>query len=114
MTIGAHEIPAGKAVAASISLIHMDQELYPEPQRFNPDRFLDWRPKPHEFLPFGGGHRRCIGAAFASMELRIALATLVRDFEVELLEKRPPASKRRNITMAAASGVPVKLSPRGS
>ena len=62
---------------------------------------------PHEFLPFGGGHRRCIGAAFASFELRIVLGTLLREFTLTLCNPHAPRPVRRNVTLAPEGGVPV-------
>ena len=112
LKLGDIEVPAGHTVAAVITLVHADPELYPEPEAFKPERFAERTYKPTEYLPYGGGHRRCIGAAFADFELRIALATLVAEFDVELLDATPPKPVRRNVTMAPDSGVPVRLRPR--
>ena len=109
---GEHTLPAGSSVAASAILAHFDPQRYPEPQRFRPARFLDRRPSPFEYLPFGGGHRRCLGAAFASYELRIVLAHLVCAFDIELVDRGPEAPVRRNLTMAPKRGVRVRLNPR--
>lgn len=73
-----YTVPAGQAVSASIYLAHRREEAYPDPERFRPERFLDRTFSPFEFLPFGGGARRCLGAAFAAFEMRVVLATLVR------------------------------------
>lgn len=112
LKLGDMEIPAGHAVGAVVTLVHADPEIYPEPEAFKPERFADRTYKPSEYLPYGGGHRRCIGAAFADFELRIALATMVAEFDVELLDREPPKQVRRNITMAPGNGVPVRLRPR--
>ena len=71
--------------------------------------FLERKFGPHEFLPFGGGHRRCVGAAFASFEMRIVVGALLRQFDVALQDPKPPKAVRRNITMAPRGGVPVVL-----
>lgn len=112
LTLGGLEIPAGHTVAAVITLVHGDPDIYPDPEAFRPERFSGRSYKPNEYLPYGGGHRRCIGAAFADFELRIALATLVAEFDVELLDDSPPKPVRRNITMAPDTGVRVRLRPR--
>ena len=74
MTFGKLELPAMVIVAPAIYLVHRRPSLYPEPARFNPDRFLTFKPAPWEWLPFGGGLRRCIGAAFAVYEMKMVLA----------------------------------------
>ena len=107
-----HRVPAGVSVAASILMIHNDPELYPEPRSFRPDRFLARKYGPSEYLPFGGGHRRCIGAAFAMNEITIVLATLLSRFELELAEPRPLGTVRRNLTLAPEAGVPMRLCGR--
>ncbi len=66
MELGGHELPAGTAVMASIYLAHMNPDIYPDPYEFRPERFLDGGPETYSWVPFGGGTRRCIGAAFAS------------------------------------------------
>ena len=112
LKLGDLEIPAGHTVAAVVTLVHGDPDIYPDPEAFKPERFSERSYKPTEYLPYGGGHRRCIGAAFADFELRIALATLVAEFDVELLDESPPKPVRRNITMAPDTGVNVRLRPR--
>ena len=105
-------LPTGTVVSPSIYLLHRDPELYPEPDKFRPERFIGNKPKADRFLPFGGGHRRCIGAAFASRELSIALKTLIAELDIELLSSLPPVVVRRNVTLAPNDGVPVRLRPR--
>lgn len=84
---GKWRIPAGTALSASALLVHSDPELWPEPQAFRPDRFLNARPRPNVYMPFGGGTRRCIGATFARFEACVMLGTLLREHQVELLER---------------------------
>ncbi|MCX4241687.1 cytochrome P450 [Paraliomyxa miuraensis] len=109
MELGGYSLRPPTAVSACILEVHRNPTLYPEPHAFRPERFLDRKYGPHEFLPFGGGHRRCIGAAFASFELRVVLGTLLREFEVALLDPSTPRAVRRNVTMAPEGGVPVTL-----
>lgn len=107
LELGGYQLRPPTAVSASILGVHMSPELYPEPEAFRPERFLERKYGPHEFLPFGGGHRRCIGAAFASFELRIVLGTLLREFTLTLCNPHAPRPVRRNVTLAPEGGVPV-------
>lgn len=92
-----------------IEALHHDRLLYPEPERFLPERFLQRKFAPHEFAPFGGGVRRCLGAAFSDYESKILLATLLRTVELELTEKHAEPRVRRNITMGPKHGVPMQV-----
>jgi cytochrome P450 family 135 len=103
-TIGGFDLPAGTNVAPSIQLIHRRPELYPEPHAFRPERWLGVRPNPYTFLPFGGGVRRCLGAAFAETEMRAVLAAIVS--RVRLRPARPESEPvdRRVITLVPGRG----------
>jgi cytochrome P450 family 135 len=102
--IGGFDLPAGTKVAPSIQLIHRRPELYPEPLAFRPERWLGVRPNPYTFLPFGGGVRRCLGAAFAETEMRAVLSAIVS--RVRLLPSQAPAERvaRRVITSVPSRG----------
>jgi cytochrome P450 family 110 len=106
---GGYDLPAGVAIAAVISLVHQREDLYPNPRAFEPERFLQRKPKPWEYLPFGGGNRRCIGAAFSHYESRLALATILREQELQLVNDAEPNNVRRNITFGPEGGVPMRL-----
>jgi len=83
---GGYEIPKGWSVACGITQTHQDSQLYPEPERFDPDRFSSERaPKPFSYVPFGGGLRDCLGKEFARLEMKLFAAKIVREFEWELL-----------------------------
>ena len=112
MSLGSWTLPEGTVVSPSIHLLHRNPTVYDEPDRFRPERFIDRKPKPDHFMPFGGGHRRCIGAAFARWEMTVALATILREFDVEPVNERPPRVVRRNVTLAPSDGVPVSVRPR--
>jgi cytochrome P450 len=84
--LGGYEIPKGWSVACGINQTHQDSQLYPEPERFDPDRFSSERvAKPFSYLPFGGGLRECLGKEFARLEMKLFAAKIVREFEWELL-----------------------------
>ena len=100
-----YDLPAGVAIAPAITLVHMREDLYPEPERFRPERMLERKPGPFEYLPFGGGNRRCIGAAFSHYEARIVLGTLLREWSLALREPGPVAVVRRSVTLGPKTGV---------
>ncbi len=110
--LGGYEVPAGAGFCASISLAHTNPETFPEPSRFLPERFLERRFTPFEYLPFGGGARRCLGASFALHEMALALATILNELDLELLEREAPATERRNVTLAPKGGVPMRVRER--
>ncbi len=107
MRIGGYDLPAGVKVAPSILLIHRRPDVYPDPHRFLPERFLDRPPGTYTWIPFGGGVRRCLGAAFALFEMRVALATIVRDAHLRAADPAPERIGRRAITLAPARGAEV-------
>ncbi|TWU57990.1 cytochrome P450 [Rubripirellula reticaptiva] len=110
MQIGDYHLPAGFSVAAAACLTHYDESIYESPETFNPGRFLNHTYSPSQYYPFGGGNRRCVGAAFASYEMAIVLGTLIRRHEFELLETTPVVPRRRNITMCPSTGVRLRVS----
>ena len=105
------EFPAGSVFRPSIYLLHQREDLYPEPKKFKPERFLERTFSPYEFMPFGGGVRRCIGSALALYEMKLVVATILSNYQLELLEKRPVKPQRRNVTLAPKGGV--KMVMRG-
>ena len=106
---GGYELPPGITVGAMIALVHRREDIYPEPDAFRPERFLEGKPGPHEYLPFGGGSRRCIGAAFSHYESCLALATVLRELELELCEPGEVAVTRRNVTLGPSGGVRMRM-----
>ncbi len=112
MELGDYKIPAGMAVAPATVLAHHHAGTYPDPDTFRPERFLERSYSPFEYMPFGGGHRRCIGAAFAGYEMAIVLGTLLQRFEFELQETQEVVPKRRSVTMGPSSEVPVIVKSR--
>lgn len=111
-TIGGFELEPGTILAPAMHLTHRIAELYPEPETFDPSRFLDRKVNPYEYFPFGGGRRRCIGMAFAYYEMKIVLAQLLR--RCDLRRSRPGKMKvaRRGVTLTPAGGMPLVLDQR--
>lgn len=103
-TLRGRELPTGTGIMAAICVVHRDPVLYPEPERFRPERFLERKYSPFEYLPFGGGARRCIGAAFALYEMRIALGTLLAAHRFTLASDKQERPVRRNVTHAPENG----------
>lgn len=110
--LGEIEIPVGVGVSAGAVLVHWRDDLYPEPAKFRPERFLERKFAPYEYLPFGGGHRRCIGAAFASFEMAVVLGTALSHFDFELTGDVPPKPVGRSVTMAPSGSVPLRAKRR--
>lgn len=104
-----YDLPAGVTLAPAIVLVHRREDLYPEPERFRPERMLERKPGPFEYLPFGGGSRRCIGAAFAQYEVRIALATVLREWSLALREPVPVEAVRRSVTLGPKTGIRMSM-----
>lgn len=102
------DVPIGCGVAAVSGLAHEDPAVFSEPATFRPERFLERTFKPYEYFPFGGGSRRCIGSAFAVHEMKLVLAALFTEHELELCEPREVRPARRNVTMGPKSGVHVR------
>ena len=110
MTLGGYELEAGHVVLVAIYMAHTDSETYPDPFAFRPERFLDGGPDTYSWVPFGGGTRRCIGAAFAQMELRVALRTIFESVRLAPADPRPERMMRRNVTLSPATGTRLLVS----
>ncbi len=109
-TLGPWKLPAGVAVCPALTLIHSRPDLWPEPDQFRPERFLAKRPEPNTFLPFGGGSHRCLGASFAQFEACVILATLLGEFEFELLDDRVGWGRGR-ASLEPLGGIPMRVHP---
>ena len=111
-TLGGNELPAGTTVMPSIYLAHTDPETFPDPYAFRPERFLGEGPETYSWIPFGGGTRRCIGAAFAQLEMRVVLRTVLRRAVLEPATSEPEGIVRRNVTLSPRNGTPARLRSR--
>jgi cytochrome P450 len=112
--IGGITYEPGVALFANAYLVHHDPEIYPDPYAFRPERFLDQAPGTYTWIPFGGGRRRCLGASFALLEMKIVLRAVLRRCELEPATGRPEATRRRSITISPADGCRVILRDRAS
>ncbi|MBW4445846.1 MAG: cytochrome P450 [Spirirestis rafaelensis WJT71-NPBG6] len=106
-----YHLPVKTIVVPSIYLAHQREEVYPQPKQFKPERFLERQFSQYEYLPFGGGNRRCIGMAFAQYEMKLVLATILSRFQVSLVNKRPVRPVRRGLTLAAPAGMQMIATP---
>ena len=102
-----YRLEPGDLVMGSIYLLHQREDLYPQPECFRPERFLERQYSPYEYMPFGGGVRRCIGTGLARHELRVVLGTLMRQDRFRLCNRRPVPQARRGVTLG--HGAPVLL-----
>jgi cytochrome P450 family 135 len=97
-------IPAGSTVMVSIYLVHTDAETYPAPEEFRPERFLDGTPEGAAWIPFGGGVRRCIGARFAELEMKVVLTQVLATARLSPVGRSDEGSKRKRFTLAPEGG----------
>jgi cytochrome P450 len=106
--LGGWQLPAGVTVMPAITLMHADPSLFPEPERFRPERFLeDGAGSTYTWIPFGGGRRRCLGAAFASFEMRVALRTILRHTTLRADQPDDERARNHHITLVPARGASV-------
>jgi cytochrome P450 len=103
-TVAGWELPAGVHIAPCIYLTHRRPDLYPEPAAFRPERFLDGAPAPYTWIPFGGGVRRCLGAAFATMEMKEVLRAVLARVDLRAPREAGERVRRRTITLVPAHG----------
>ena len=106
-TVGPYLIPAGVTLLPMASSVHMDPRVYDEPEAFKPERFVGRRPGTYSWFPFGGGRRRCIGAAFAQTEMRVALRTILDRTDWKPAGRRPERQRNFHITLVPSRGARV-------
>lgn len=109
VTLLGHSLAPNTTVVACIYLLHHREDIYPNPKQFRPERFLERQFTPYEFIPFGGGARRCIGEALAMFEMKLVLATILARYELALASAQQEYPRRRGVTLAPAKGVKMVL-----
>ncbi|ACK73512.1 cytochrome P450 [Gloeothece citriformis PCC 7424] len=112
MELLGYKFRANTALGPCIYLLHRREDLYPEADKFKPERFLERQYSPYEFIPFGGGNRRCIGMALAMLEMKLVLASILSNFQLELINSRPLKPVRRGLTLAAPNSFKMRVSSR--
>jgi cytochrome P450 len=116
LSVGGYTLPAGTRVTPSIYLTNRNPRVYEQPAEFMPERFLDKSPETFSWIPFGGGIRRCIGASFAQLEMKLMLRTMLHELEPRLpaggIWRRGEWNRRRAITLVPAGGARVVWSRR--
>jgi cytochrome P450 len=110
MQIMGYDFEAGTFLAPCIYIIHNREDIYPEPHKFRPERFLERQFSPYEFFPFGGGSRRCLGNIFAQFEMKLVLATILTKFKLTLVNNSPIKPVRRGLTIAPSDHLSIKIS----
>jgi cytochrome P450 len=112
--VGSFELPAGTCVFPATAVLHYREDLYPEPYEFRPERFLEGKANTYAWIPFGGGVRRCIGAAFAEYEMRVVLRTVFEHTTLRVADRKPERVRLRTATLAPSKGATVILDHRGA
>jgi cytochrome P450 len=105
--LGEYAVPADTPVAISILLVHHREDVYPEPFGFRTERWAGGKPGTYEWIPFGGGTRRCLGATLAIAEQRVVVEAMVRRLDLEAADPEPEHALHRNVTMIPARGARV-------
>jgi cytochrome P450 len=102
--LGEYVVPAQTPVAMSINALHHREDVYPDPFAFRPERFVDSKPGTYTWIPFGGGVRRCLGAALAMAEQKVVLQAIARRTDLAAVSPKPERPIQRNVTMIPAKG----------
>ena len=103
-TVAGYDLPAGTKVSPAIWLVNRREDLYPQPHAFRPERFLEDAPQTYTWLPFGGGIRRCVGASFATTEMRVVLGEVLARADLRAADPPPRRSTRRAIVLGPPRG----------
>jgi cytochrome P450 len=112
--LGEYAVPADTPLTMSILLVHHREDIYPQPFEFRPERWLGRKPGTYEWIPFGGGIRRCLGAALAMAEQRVVLEAMARRLDLEADDPAPERAVHRNVTMIPSRGARVVIRSRHS
>lgn len=110
--IAGYDLEPGIVLFASAYLVHHDPAIYPDPYAFRPERFLGQSPGTYTWIPFGGGRRRCIGASFALLEMKLVLRAALQRHELHRVGDEPEVTRRRGIAFSPSRGSRVILTRR--
>jgi cytochrome P450 len=110
--LAGYQLPAGVMVVPAIGLVHTDSELYPDPERFDPDRMVGATLSPTTWFPFGGGNRRCLGATFAMVEMRIVLREILRRVEFTTTTAPDETQKVKHVIFVPRNGGRIRVRAR--
>ena len=103
--LGGYRFEPGEQLCAALMLVQRDPDVYPpDPHVFRPERYLEGAPEPYTWIPFGGGVRRCLGAAFAELEMRVVIATILRRARLRARRSRPERARFRGVTVLPSRG----------
>ena len=112
IVLGGYELPPGVRLVPAIPFVNRHPDVYPEPERFRPERFLDGKPDTYAWIPFGGGIRRCLGASFAQLEMRRVLHVVLRRARLRAADPYPDTAVRHSIVYPPRNGTRVVLEGR--
>ena len=115
LTLGGYQIPEGTDCTIWIFSVHRDERYYPEPEKFDPDRFTQENSKDrpaYAYIPFSAGRRNCIGQRFAMMELKVLLTNILRKFEFKSVKTSDQLEPVNELVLKPSHGIPLKLSIR--
>lgn len=107
------EFDAETTFMPSVYLVHYRKDLYPNPEKFQPQRFLERQYSSCEYFPFGGGSRRCLGYTLAQLEMKLVLATVISKYQLASLDDKPVKIQRRGFTLAPTGGVKMLMKGKG-
>jgi cytochrome P450 len=111
--IAGYRLPAGVMVAPGIGLVHGSSQQYPDPERFNPDRMLGTSLGPTTWLPFGGGNRRCLGATFAMVEMKVVLREILRRVDLATTTAAAERQRVKHVILVPHRGGRIRAKRRG-
>jgi cytochrome P450 len=107
--VAGHRLPAGVMVVPGIGLVHADSDIYPDPDRFDPDRMIGASLSPTTWFPFGGGNRRCLGATFAMVEMRVVLREILRRVDFETTTAAGESQRVKHVILIPNRGARVRI-----
>jgi cytochrome P450 len=114
-TVAGFDVEPGTMVVPAIATVQRADDVWPDPERFDPERFLNGTPAPYSWIPFGGGVRRCLGAAFAQLEMKVVLKTILDRAELAPPpDARPEAQRLRHVTLVPERGGEVLVPAQGA